>query len=373
MLRYALLAVLRRFRRNFLTLAAMTVGAASLVALIGITESSVNHTALRMTQYEAANVQVRLQPYAWEWGEQQIIEAARQLPEVAAVGTLSLGEVPEAQLSSIYGGSSQQAYVTVASSQGLDAREAEIVEGSYPLGESVLLGKSLARDLGVSSQQGRNRIVLDGQEVTVSGIVVDGPHNAALSTMLVLPPDSSLVPSVKNRQRALHVRITPGSADLVGQQLPMVLDPGQPLNVTVASAPSPSQLKESLGADSRILVRVVLLVMVVATSFGTVLTMQMSVWERRREIGISRALGLGRLKVLTSFLLEASLLGAIGAVLGFFLGLLIAGIVAVSQGWAIILPPYTVALPLLGALAGAIGGTLPAVSASRVQPLELLT
>lgn len=371
-LSYAFLAVKRRARRNILTLLAVIIGTSSLVALIAVTESSAHHTALRLTQYEAGSMQARLQPYAWAWEEEDLLTASSQIPDVLAAGTLTISDSPQANLSTIYGGTSTQAHLALASPQGLAAREASIVEGRYPVGQQVLLGRMLARQLGVSSQVGRNQIKVEGSQLTVSGILVDGPQNSALSTALLLPPDSSLYPDMFEGQRSLYLKIKPGSSDIIEEQLPAVLDPGQPGNVSLASAPSPRQLKEKLGADSRLLVQVVLVVMVVATSFGIILTMQMSVWERRREIGISRALGLTGTQVLAGFLAEATFLGLLGSVLGFFLGLLIAGAVSILQGWLLILPSYILFFPLLGAGVGALGGTLPAVLASRVQPLELL-
>ena len=102
------------------------------------------------------------------------------------------------------------------------------------------------------------------------------------------------------------------------------------------------------------------------------MTMQISVWERRREIGINRALGLGRRDVAVSFLAEAALLGTLGALGGFILGVLGSWVVCLLNGWALSLPPLILGIPFLGLGVGIVAGALPAYAATKVQPLELL-
>jgi putative ABC transport system permease protein len=113
--------------------------------------------------------------------------------------------------------------------------------------------------------------------------------------------------------------------------------------------------------------------------------MLMSVLERTREVGTMMAVGLTRGSVLTLFLLEALVLGAMGAVAGLALMSAITGGLA-SHGihftppnatmavdiFPFLSAPFTVGV-LLTAVVGAILFALyPALRASRLRPVQAL-
>jgi ABC-type lipoprotein release transport system permease subunit len=90
-----------------------------------------------------------------------------------------------------------------------------------------------------------------------------------------------------------------------------------------------------------------------------------NVRERRGEIGILRALGLGSGAVLAAVLVRSALVGLAGAAVGFGGGLLVGGAAVGSPG--------LFALLLLGApLFSAAAGWLPAVAAARQDPAVVL-
>ena len=167
---YSALAVVRRWKRNLLTLLAMLISTASVVAMVGISESSALATAQKLAAYDASHIQVRLQSYAWGWSKDYLTDQLAQLPEVKAGGTLTISEMPD-----------------------------------------LLLSKTVG-------------------ETNIEPV-------------------------------------------------------------------SPAVLKAQLTQEMQAMTRLTLSVIAVATSFGLITTMQISVWERRQEIGISRALGAGRAKV----------------------------------------------------------------------------
>lgn len=65
--------------------------------------------------------------------------------------------------------------------------------------------------------------------------------------------------------------------------------------------------------------------------------------------------------------------GAIGGAIGASLGLLVLTAIAITQQWTLTIEPAVLpAGPLIGALTGAIAGTLPANRARHIEPAEAL-
>ena len=115
-------------------------------------------------------------------------------------------------------------------------------------------------------------------------------------------------------------------------------------------------------------------------ALGIMNTIMMSVHERRREIGMLKAVGGERWHVLIIFLSEALLISLIGGVFGCIFGL--GGVYLIqwfvkTLGLNIIVPllisPQILALGLMAALAvGSIAGFYPSWKAANVRPVEAL-
>jgi len=106
---------------------------------------------------------------------------------------------------------------------------------------------------------------------------------------------------------------------------------------------------------------------------GVIGIMLISVTERTREIGIRKAMGATRREILWQFLVEAAVLTLIGGALGMVLGGLLAWGVAAATPIPASIPLWAVAAALGSAVfTGMLFGLLPAVRASRMEPVAAL-
>jgi putative ABC transport system permease protein len=114
---------------------------------------------------------------------------------------------------------------------------------------------------------------------------------------------------------------------------------------------------------------------IVIAILGIVNTLALSVVERRREIGMLRAVGMQRAQVRRTIYLESALIAVFGAVLGLTIGLVFGSLFTRSlrgQGLGELSVPWSQAVLFL-VLAGVVGvlaALWPGVRAARTRPLE---
>ena len=113
---------------------------------------------------------------------------------------------------------------------------------------------------------------------------------------------------------------------------------------------------------------------------GITNTMYTAVLQRRKEIGIMKAIGAKNSDILILFLLESGFLGLAGGIIGIIIG------VSMSKGVEIISQEYMgqmalqVTFPfslIFGAMAfsyivGSLAGILPAMQAAKMHPVDAL-
>ncbi|MFE0103182.1 ABC transporter permease [Streptomyces sp. NPDC059009] len=111
---------------------------------------------------------------------------------------------------------------------------------------------------------------------------------------------------------------------------------------------------------------------------GVINTLAMSVFERKHEIGMLRAIGLDRAKVKQMVRLESVVISLFGAVLGIGLGLFLGWIAGGTIGntvktYAMEVPVGRIAVFLgIAALVGVLAAVWPARSAARLNPLQAI-
>ena len=103
--------------------------------------------------------------------------------------------------------------------------------------------------------------------------------------------------------------------------------------------------------------------------------MMVSVTERTREIGVRKALGASPQKIRLQFLIEAIVICILGGLAGIFLGILMGNVVAnfIGDDVRFIVPWLLIFVGLVVCVSvGLLSGFLPAVKASKLDPIESL-
>jgi putative ABC transport system permease protein len=148
--------------------------------------------------------------------------------------------------------------------------------------------------------------------------------------------------------------------------------------VTEVKATKPSVIVNSFKAGGAIFTAITTVAAMLALVIGglsVVNTMLMAVSERVREIGLKKAVGARTGNIVREFVAESTLIGTIGGVLGFGVGVLITlalGSSAGSGGLFLITPRLTIFALGFAVGLGALAGVLPAYRASRMDPVVAL-
>jgi ABC-type lipoprotein release transport system permease subunit len=272
-----------------------------------------------------------------------------------------------------------------------------LVEGTFFTGkdDEALIGRSLAEAMGVHA--GDEAIFLgqtqDGAmsplRVTVAGVVDTG--NGAFDKQIFVSLESvRYVADIPDGAVEILVfaKNSNGSAALaerVRQALPAA--EGSP-PLTVEAWNEREDLATMMGIMNTIgfiMTGIIALV----TALGVLNTMLMSVLERTGEIGVFRAMGMGKLDVIALFVFESVSIALIGGILGTIIGSALslglgevginvssisaASSLPINNTLSVLWTPQIAATSMtLAVVVAVVGSVIPAVRASGIQPVEAM-
>jgi putative ABC transport system permease protein len=151
-------------------------------------------------------------------------------------------------------------------------------------------------------------------------------------------------------------------------------------SVTNSATMTGAEFQETVGATTLIFNAIIIGVAAISLIVGglsVINTMAMSVAERTREIGIKRAIGGSRGRIIRELVTEAGVIGLIGGLLGLGLGavvVVLANELGRSGGTVLFdLTPTTAAFAVgFSTILGMLAGVIPAWSAARLDPVSAL-
>jgi len=257
-------------------------------------------------------------------------------------------------------------------------------EDVVTLARVAVIGEDLRRQLFPDEDPIGKIIRIAEVPFTVQGVLVPrgaGPGGASLDNLLLLPVSTAskrlfsrdylTTITVQLQDPEQYERAVAAITALLRERhgiVPPVED-----NFTVSN---PRAAMEQVEAVDTTLSAVLIGIAVIATLIGGVVIMSLmliAVSERRREIGVRRALGATRTDVLRQFLVEAALISTLGGIVGVILGVAFAVVAAFQQQ----LPPAFLWGAMGGAVAlatvvGLVFGLQPAWRAAQVDPIQAL-
>ena len=245
----------------------------------------------------------------------------------------------------------------------------------------TVIGSDMARQFDVAAG---DTLEMRGVDFEVVGVLQ--PTLTAPDTTALIPLAAAQELFVETLPPAVREALDP--SELVSQ-IVVYPDEGADVNAvaetieteadnvtTLTGEEFDEQVGSSIAIFNAIIIGVAIISLVVG-GLSVINTMAMSVAERTREIGIKRAIGGSRGRIIRSLVAEAGLIGLIGGLLGLGLGALVvvlANEAGRESGTVLFeLTPETAVFALaFSTILGMLAGVIPAWSAARLDPVAAL-
>jgi putative ABC transport system permease protein len=363
--------LLRRRLRSALTIVAVAIAVGSVVALVGIA-NGFKHSFMEF--YDGAHVdmvvtrsgsQRRLTSTLDEGLSRRI--AALEGVEDVVPGLADVVSFPNANLFVVPVSGLQPGTRIFDHFHVTDGRK--LAAGDL---KKVMLGVELAETLGKGP--GDMLEVVEDQPFQVEGLFESG--NVLENGMILMPlADLQELMGREGQISGISITVTkPVEATSIARLADQInsLESGLSVRTTREHVESLTEIQIAIA-----MAWLTSTVAILIGTLGTLNTMFMSIQERVREIGILRALGWNRRRVVTMILGESVTLslvgGAVGVLSAILLVRLLTALPAVNGLIESRIDPGVVAQGFVVAgIVGLIGGILPALSAARLAPAEAL-
>lgn len=274
-------------------------------------------------------------------------------------------------------------YITLTDTKldaGRNFSDGELYAGSYVciIGNSIahkLFGTKYKDGIGKMISVGAVKYRVVGVSESKGGSMIMNADNSVLiplnNARAVYGGGNSFVISVMVKdvnQKAIAAEEAEGIFRSIRKQ-PLGAEPNFTINQNDSLAESLLDIVKYIGWAALVIGIITLLGSVI----GLMNIMLVSVAERTREIGISKALGARSATIQRQFLAESILISLVGGSSGIIIGILTGNLLSLAFGTGFIIPWLWIGVGLsLCAIVGIISGIYPALKASRLDPIVAL-
>lgn len=360
----ALQSLWQRSTRTLLTLGAIGLTVGAIIAMDGAINSAASTMTdmFRASQADIAIRQADISDTSLSAIDEQIGTKIAAMPEVQSVSPMNFSAIllPEGGGFFIIFGYAPRSFAV----QQLDVIEGRAIVSNH----EIMIGRAIAETL---KKKVGDTIELSGVRFKIVGIYESTVSWQELGGVMTLRDSQTLMG--RPRKVTMYMvklndpRLAPEIVERINHTFPEVY--AALTGDFVQQMPDMQNSDAMLGGISFIAILV--------GGIGVLNTMLMSVFERTREIGVLRALGWRRRRILGLIMREALALGLLGGVIGIGAAFAIMKLItlvpwvgeALKVNWELdmFLRAILVALTL-----GVIGGLYPALRATRLQPVEAL-
>lgn len=161
------------------------------------------------------------------------------------------------------------------------------------------------------------------------------------------------------------------AADLLTQE--QIVDPEGPFDYRSQDMLEQAQQLQKMSQSTNTQLIWIASISLLVGGIGVMNIMLVSVTERTSEIGLKKAIGAKKRRILLQFLTEAAVLTSLGGVIGVVSGIILAEVLSgiMQIPVAISVPAILVAV-VFSTLIGVVFGMLPATKAANLNPIEAL-
>jgi putative ABC transport system permease protein len=183
------------------------------------------------------------------------------------------------------------------------------------------------------------------------------PANRNAETVFVQAADQNETPRIQKEIEALGGQMSGGNAQALA----------------VFSMQSVLEQYNQITRSMNLLLSGIAGISLLVGGIGIMNIMIVTVTERKREIGIRKALGASPAAIRTQFLVESAALTLMGGVVGISLGIALSAVTVSFFGWILVIDPLNCAAAFVfSAAVGIFFGIHPAIRAARLDPVEAL-
>jgi putative ABC transport system permease protein len=385
--------------RSFLTILGVVIGVAAVISLMSIGKG-VTASVLENIQSMGSDL-ITIRPGAFTFGgvrggsaQTLTMEDAEAIAELEYVSAVAPSYSSNLQL--VVGSENINSSVTGVTPEYWEVQNLELASGAffseydYQRGAKVVvIGSNVKEDLFGDTDPVGQQMRMGSIIVRVVAVLEEssgGFMNTSDDTIFI--PLTALQQTVAQQRTAQGERVVSTimltvsdeeQADYVVEEITSLLRDRHRLSSTddddfnIMSVQEIAETISETSATLTLLLGAIAAISLLVGGIGVMNIMLVSVLERTREIGIRKALGARELEICLQFLFEAAFLTLAGGIIGVILGWLVAYIVDTMGVMNTLVTADVVFLAVgVSAAIGLIFGFVPALNASRLNPIEAL-